>query len=189
MYDMEIKCKVTLMDEVIDKLSRAKIANNTKKRKYPYYPSGKYLNHVYGPGKTPATVRIKKDLMKEAIKDNRTHMKRSSAAKKIQTTMMPYNNVFRHKSYPARFAIKLGDRIYDSRSLARWFQTHNSLPRPWSHVEISNKNKERVRRYNRRKLYRHGKRAYDLESSQFDALGPVEKRRRLDKALEILYSH
>jgi hypothetical protein len=176
------------MDELIEKLSRAKIAKNTKKRKYPYYPSGKYLNHVYGAGKIPAPIRIKKNLMKEAIKENRKHMKRLSAAAKIQTKMMPYNNVFGTKRYPVRFSIKLGNRLYDSRSLAYWLKNHRSLPRPWNHVEISNENRERIWRYNRRKLYRHGKRAYDLESSQFHALAPVEKRRRVEKALQILDS-
>ena len=176
------------MDQIIDKLRRTKISKNTKKRKYPYYPSGNYLNHVYGVGKIPASVQIKKDLLKEAIKENRKHMKRSSAAKKIQTKMMPYNNMFGAKRYPARFAIKIGNRLYDSRSLAHWFKSHRSLPRPWNHVEISNENRERVRRYNRRKLYRHGKRAYDIDSSEFYALAPEEKRRRVEKALEILDS-
>lgn len=176
------------MDELIDRLSRVKIAKNTKKHKYPYYPSGKYLNHVYGAGKIPASVQKKKNLLKEAIKENRNHMKRSSAAKKIQTKMMPYNNMFGAKRYPARFAIKIGNRLYDSRSLAHWLKSHRSLPRPWNHVEISNENRERVRRYNRRKLYRHGKRAYDLDSSEFHALAPIEKRRRIEKALEILES-
>lgn len=176
------------MEELIEKLSRAKIAKDTKKRKYPYYPSGKYLNHVYGAGKIPAAVRIKKNLMKEAIKDNRKHMKRLYAASKIQKKMMPYNNVFGTKRYPVRYAIKLGNRLYDSRSLAHWLKIHRSLPRPWNHVELSNENRERIRRYNRRKLYRHGKRAYDLESSQFHALDPEEKGRRVNKALKILDS-
>ena len=126
--------------------------------------------------------------MKEAIKENRKYTKRLSAAQKIQTKMMPYNNVFGAKRYPARFAIKLGNRLYDSRSLAHWLKSHRSLPRPWHNVEISNKNRERVRRYNRRKLYRHGKRAYDLDSSEFHALAPVDKRRHIEKALEILDS-
>jgi hypothetical protein len=143
---------------------------------------------VYGHGKIPASVRITKKLLKDAIKENRKYKKKQYAAKKIQTKMMPYDNMFGHKRYPIRFAIKLGDRLFDSRSLAHWLKSHRSLPRPWNHVKVSNENIERVRRYDRRKLYRHGKRAYDLSSSEFHALSAEEKSKRIKRALEILDS-
>lgn len=177
------------MDEIIGKLSRLKIANDTKKRTYPYYPSGKYLNHVYGAGKIPTSVQIKKNLLKDAIKENRKHMKRSSAAKKMQTELMPRNDIIGLKRFPLRYAIKLGGRIYDSRALAQWFKHNPSLPRPFDNVEIRNENRERVHRYNRRKLYRGGKRAYDVSSNEFHALPPAQKRRRIKEALEILDSY
>jgi len=158
------------------------------KGKNPYYPSDKYLRHVYGKGKVPVKHLIEKKLMKEALEENIQQVKRKSAAKKIQSTLMPYNDVFGRKKYPSRFSIKIGNRLYDSRWLKQWLKNHNSLPRPWNKVELSSQNRERVQMYNRRKLYRHGKRAYDLNSPEYHALAPVEKRRRIQRALEIFGS-
>lgn len=168
---------------ISNKLKRVKIS---KKKQNPYYASTKYLKHLYGNKQVPKKQLIKRKLMKEAFHENLQQIKRRSSAKKIQKTMMPYNEVFAQKKFPSRFAIKLGDRIYDSRQLAYWLKSHPSLPRPFDHIQLSNANKEKVQRYDRRKLFRHGKRTVNLNSNEYHALDPKNKRRRILHAIELI---
>lgn len=169
--------KMAKNQTVVENLARLRIS---KTKSGPSSASNEYLRYIYGE-KIPKKELLRRNYIKTELDKKSQQLRKDTAAKKIQRKLMLQDNVF-HKTFPSRYAIHLGGRVYDARSLSKWLKTHHTLPRPFNKLKLSNANRERVQRYDRRKFIHSGKRMFDLNSNEFHALSPEQKRRRIRDA-------